>query len=173
MKSSVRIAVLAATAAAGTAATAPPSLAQAEGRVVFAYSAPVLSPSGDRVVWRWTIRNTGDLPVEGVTLVHRLKPKLKVTSISAPCKAPATGIRCAYERLGPGQRKQGMLTADLPSNVSGLVEIEGRVTWRPAAAPAPGSATPEREEGPEPRPKVIETGTAPEPRPKTSAAITP
>ncbi|XVQ09246.1 hypothetical protein ACQP1W_43040 [Spirillospora sp. CA-255316] len=175
---SARLAVLAATAAA--AMTAAPPASAADGRIEFSYSPPELSQSGDQVIWRWTVHNTGDRPANGVVLFHTLRPNLKVTSISPPCKAHAGTIRCDYRLLGPGEKQHGTLMAELPAHVTGLVQIRGRVTWQLPAAPAadatplgPESSTPssggamppERDESPQPRPNGSATA-------KRSALIT-
>ncbi|MFC5746991.1 hypothetical protein [Actinomadura rugatobispora] len=171
-RSSARLAVLAA-AAATAAALAPPSAAAPapDGKVDFTYSPPELSQTGDQVIWRWALRNTGDRPVSGVLLFHRIKPNLKIVSISAPCKVTRRTVRCDYRTLNPRQKKQGTLTADLPDDVTGLVQIRGRVTWQlPATAPTPperpstGALPPERDESPQPRPNITV---------KRSALITP
>ena len=147
--------------AAARPAEAPPAAAPpADGTVEFSYSAPELSRAGDHVIWHWTLRNTADRPVEDVVLFHHLTPKLKVTSISSPCTVDAEAIRCDYRTLKAGQRKRGTLSAALPAHVTGLVQIQGRVTWRfaPASTPAPATAAtadalpPELDESPQPRP---------------------
>lgn len=167
--------VLLATATALPLAAVPVQAAPAppERAVRFEYSDPEFAETGTQVTWRWTVRNTGDRPVDGVKLVHTFTPRLKVTSVSPPCQARANTVTCDYAKLRAGGVKRGMLVADLPQDSSGTIEIKGRVTWRQAQAPATDTASPttpppdqgatgngnatggtppEREEGPEPRP---------------------
>ncbi|MBW8484190.1 hypothetical protein [Actinomadura parmotrematis] len=135
-----RAAVLA--GAFGAALAVAPA-AHAAGKVDFAYSAPEVSEEGDNVVWTWTV-GAGDGPVEKVVLTHRLTPHLKVASVSKECTVLEAAVRCEYGALKAGQRKRGVLVADIPVGTSGSVQISGRVTWRQGGAPgaATGAATP-------------------------------
>ncbi|KAB2347461.1 DUF11 domain-containing protein [Actinomadura rudentiformis] len=116
------------------------------GKIVFNYSAPDVADAGDKVTWRWTIKNTGGEGVEKVVLTHRLTPKLKVRAVSKPCVVAETSIQCRYGTLKAGQKRQGTLAAELAPSTSGTVQINGRVTWQqgPAADQAPknGAAQP-------------------------------
>ncbi|MEW2354500.1 hypothetical protein [Spirillospora sp. NPDC029432] len=179
-----RLAVLAAAAAAPLAAVpaqaAPPRAAEVE----FRYSDPEFAESGNQVTWRWTIRNRGAKTVNDIKLTHTLTPRLKVSSVSAPCRVRQEVVKCDYAALRPNGEKRGVLVADLPQGASGAVEIKGRVTWRQGTAPATDTASPapqaaqssptsgapaapvpnegaatavtppEREDGPEPRPNL-------------------
>ncbi|MFC6883919.1 hypothetical protein, partial [Actinomadura yumaensis] len=119
-------------------------------RVEFRYSAPEVADAGDTVTWKWTIRNRGTDPVDKVVLDHRLTPRLKTEKVTTPCKPVQRTIRCDYGALRPGQVKKGALTAKIPANASGSVQIHGRVTWqlaKKAVAPDkpmdPGKPAPE------------------------------
>ncbi|MFC5183096.1 DUF11 domain-containing protein [Actinomadura harenae] len=111
----------------------------ASGQVEVTYSAPWTAQAGDSVNWGWTVRNTGDKAVDGVVLVHRLTPQLKIGKVSKECEALAAEIRCSYGSLQPGATSSGELTATVPLDATGTVQVDGTVTWQPAGAVQPGA----------------------------------
>ncbi|MCP2341896.1 hypothetical protein [Actinomadura rupiterrae] len=121
------------------AAQAEPAPAPA-GKVEFAYSAPEVARAGDSVTWNWTLRNLGAQNVDNVVLTHRITPQLKVAKVSPQCKVLASTVRCAYGRLAAGATTRGALTAAVPSNTRGSIQINGRVTWQERQVPAGTSA---------------------------------
>jgi phage baseplate assembly protein gpV len=134
---------LASAAAAATAQPAPvPSPAKsAAADVKLAYDSPQVSADGEHLVWRWTLTNEGSGAAGGVVLVHRLTPALKISHLAKECRAIASGVSCSYGTIKAGQRKAGSLEAELSRDVSGTVEINGRVTWQQGAAGPGGSDT--------------------------------
>ncbi|MFG2660183.1 hypothetical protein [Streptomyces sp. NPDC048425] len=120
--------------AAAVALLTPSSLAQAKslasGKVEFAYTAPEISEDGSSVTWHWTVSNTGDTTVDQVVMTHKLTPQLQVAQVSAPCQVQATAIRCGYGAMKPDEKREGSLVADLPEDLSGSVQINGRITWQ-------------------------------------------
>ncbi|MDL4777524.1 hypothetical protein [Actinomadura xylanilytica] len=108
-------------------------------KVKLGYSAPKVSGAGDRVTWTWTVRNTGKRGVERVVLVHRLRPRLKIVAVAAPCRTLRASVRCDYGVLRAGRSRRGSLTARIPADAKDGVRISGRLTWwqgaRPGAAP--------------------------------------
>ncbi|MFB4318462.1 hypothetical protein [Actinomadura sp. 21ATH] len=162
-----RLAVLAAAAAvaplaAGPAQAAPPK----GGEVEFRYSDPEFAESGNRVTWRWTVHNRGAKAVNDLKLVHTLTPRLKVSSVSAPCRVREGAVRCDYRALRPDGEKSGVLVAELPRDAAGAVEVKGRVTWRHGTAPATDTAAPPAQSTPDAQtspntPNTTDTPSAP------------
>lgn len=124
-------------AMAAPAAAADHTNGHAAGKVEFTYDAPEIAESGDTVTWRWTLANTGDEGVDKVVLTHKLTPKLKVSSVEDLCTVKDEGIRCEYGSVDAGEKHNGTLVATLPPNVSGTVQINGRVTWQQAVTTGP------------------------------------
>jgi phage baseplate assembly protein gpV len=137
----VFLAASAAAAAAAQAAPEPPPAKSAAADVKLAYDAPQVSADGEHLVWRWTLTNEGSGPAGGVILVHRLTPALKISHVAKECRAIASGVSCSYGTIKAGQRKTGSLEAELSRDVSGTVEINGRVTWQQGTAGPGGSDT--------------------------------
>jgi uncharacterized repeat protein (TIGR01451 family) len=135
--------VLALPFAAPPVQAAPPA-----GGVEFRYAEPEFAESGNRITWRWTVRNTGGKAVDGVVLTHALSPRLKVTSVSAPCKAREESITCDYRALRAGGQERGSLVAELPADTAGSVRIKGRVTWRQGTAPVTDTTAPSGQAAP-------------------------
>jgi hypothetical protein len=107
---------------------AVPASAQA-GDVEFSYSPPEVSEEGDHVAWDWTAVNRDASSATKVVITHRLTPALSVSHVSAPCDVDGQIIRCRWDVLRPGEKVQGVIEADLPSDLSGSVRISGRVVW--------------------------------------------
>ena len=121
---------LAAAAVALPLLAAQPAHAAAAARVEFAYTSPRVTASGERTIWGWTIRNTGDRTAYRVVLTHELAPKLRIASLTSPCVIVQGGaIRCEYATLRPGERRTGALTAIVPRHLHGKVQIKGHATW--------------------------------------------
>jgi hypothetical protein len=129
-----------AAAAAQLPASEPPAPAAAAD-VKLTYSAPRVAADGEHLVWRWTLTNEGSGAAAGVVLVHRLTPALKISRLAKECRAIASGISCSYGTIKAGQRRAGSLEAELSRDVSGTVEINGRVTWQQGTAGPAGSDT--------------------------------
>jgi hypothetical protein len=131
---------------AGTAAAVqrpasePPAPAPAAD-VKLAYDAPRMAADGERLVWRWRLTNEGSGAAGGVILVHRLTPPLKISRLAKECRAIASGVSCSYGTIKAGTRRAGSLEAELSRDVSGTVEINGRVTWQQGTAGPAGSNT--------------------------------
>ena len=119
----------------------PPPATSAAADVKLAYSAPKVAADGEHLVWRWTLTNEGSGAAGGVVLVHRLTPALKISHLAKECRAIASGVSCSYGTIKPGQRRAGSLDAELSRDVSGTVEINGRVTWQQGTAGPGGSDT--------------------------------
>ncbi|HEX6470794.1 MAG TPA: hypothetical protein VF069_16960 [Streptosporangiaceae bacterium] len=114
---------------AAPAVAAPRPVPPATADVAFAYDAPRIAADGEHVTWRWTLRNGGPGAAGGVILVHRITPQLKISRMSRECRAIRAGISCSYGTIQAGRRRTGELEAEL-RDVSGTVEINGRVTWQ-------------------------------------------
>ena len=110
----------------GTAHGATPD----PGQVVFAYDPPAISEDGSHVTWHWKLTNQGGETANQVTLLHRLAPSLDNVTASAPCTAGQKVIRCHYDSIAAGASKEGTIDADLPPDLSGTVQISGRITWQ-------------------------------------------
>jgi phage baseplate assembly protein gpV len=132
---------LASAAAAAQPPGAEPPAPPAAADVKLAYAAPRVAADGDHLVWRWTLTNEGAGSAGGVVLVHRLTPALKISRLAKECRAIASGVSCSYGTIKAGQRKAGSLEAELSRDVSGTVEINGRVTWQQGTAGSAGSNT--------------------------------
>lgn len=105
--------------------------ARATSDVQFAYDPPQISDDGSHVTWHWTMENKGSDEASHVTLVHRLSPALNGVKASTPCEVtPAKAVRCRWESVPAGGTEQGTIEADLPPNMSGSVQISGRITWQ-------------------------------------------
>lgn len=109
--------------------------------VQFAYDPPQISDDGTHVTWRWTMQNRGTDEAAHVTLLHKLDPSLNGIKASAPCEiTTAKAVRCRWESVPGGGTEQGTIEADLPANMSGTVQISGRITWQQ------GPSTPKAED---------------------------
>lgn len=102
--------------------------------IKFDYAAPRVAADGEHVTWRWTLTNAGSGAATDVILVHHLTPQLKISTMSKECRAIANTISCSYGRIKAGERRTGALGAELSRDVSGTVEINGRVTWQQGMA---------------------------------------
>lgn len=130
---------LGAVVAALLAAVPAAAVAQYEGDVEFAYEAPEISEEGDHVTWHWTMQNKEDHPVSKVVMTHRLTPAVPVTYVSSPCEVVGDAVKCRWETLKPGEEVEGTIEADLPEELTGSVNVKGRVVWQndgPAPEPA-------------------------------------
>ncbi|MEU5881343.1 hypothetical protein [Spirillospora sp. NPDC047279] len=123
------------------ASATPANAVTAVGKVEFTYSAPEVAEAGDTVTWRWSVKNVGGESVNKVLLTHKLTPMLKVRSVDAPCAVTATAIRCEYGTMKAGEERKGVVVAELPSDASGTVQINGRMTWQQGPAAPGGTAT--------------------------------
>lgn len=117
-------------AAPTAAAGATPKAREAGADVVLSYDPPQISEDGSHVTWHWNLRNRGTETAYNVTLVHRLNPPLAGVKASAPCEVTPRNIRCHYPEVPAGGKEHGTVDADLPPDLSGTVQINGRVTWR-------------------------------------------
>src|ERR1044071_5399804 len=123
--------ILAAALGAAVATLLPVGAAQARAAgVEFAYDAPAISDEGDYVTWRWSMRNTEDVPAYKVVMTHKLAPALPVRFVSQGCEAQGALIRCRWDKLAAGQRVEGLIEADLPENLNGSVNVSGRLVWQ-------------------------------------------
>jgi hypothetical protein len=122
-------------------AAAQPSPKPAAADVRFVYDAPQISTDGGHVTWRWTLTNNGPGTAGNVVLVHTLTQPLKITKLAQECKETKSGISCSYGSIDDGEKKEGSLDAELTPDVSGTVEINGRVTWRQGSAKPENSYT--------------------------------
>ncbi|MEV6651636.1 hypothetical protein [Streptomyces sp. NPDC051219] len=103
---------------------------RAESEVTLAYDTPLLTAKDDRVTWHWVVTNTGDAPVFKVALTQFLQPSMRVTMVSDVCAVTAEQvIECKWDTLGPGEKAEGVVEADLPPGMSGAVRINGRIVW--------------------------------------------
>ncbi|WP_441248447.1 hypothetical protein [Kitasatospora sp. McL0602] len=130
----LRPAVAASVAATALLAPLPAAAAapRAAGSVEFKYDAPQISEEGDHVRWHWTVTNATDEAVHKVTLKSTLTPHLPITNVSGPCVVSQTAstVTCTWDDLRPGQSAGGDIDADLPEDLSGAVQIKGRITWQ-------------------------------------------
>lgn len=142
--------ILAALAAAAPLLMTGPAhaAAPAPGSVVFAYDPPNINEEGTHVSWHWKLTNQSGLTATQVTLRHHLNPPLDKITASAPCTVDQKGIRCHYDELAAGASKEGTVEADLPSDLSGTVQINGRITWQSAAKKPDASSAPAPAETP-------------------------
>lgn len=103
----------------------------------FAYGQPRYTKSGKRIVWQWTIRNSGTREVRKVVLTHRLAPKqARAASIGPPCLVVQGGaIECDYGTMRPGEERHGELTARFPRELQSQVQIRGSATWHAYGSP--------------------------------------
>jgi hypothetical protein len=122
-----------ATATSAVTSTARPALRPATAEMRLAYDTPQISPDGEHVIWRWALTNAGPGGAADVVLVNHLTPTLVVTGMSKECRAVAAAISCSYGMIKAGERRNGELDASL-GDVSGTVEIHGRMTWRQGVA---------------------------------------
>ncbi|MEV1085732.1 hypothetical protein AB0I98_47250 [Streptomyces sp. NPDC050211] len=132
MRSRILAFALTATALAGFGVVNAPT-ASAAGKIEVVYSPPEISESADRITWHWTLTNTGDEDVDKVVLTHKITPTLHVSAADAPCAPTGDSIPCAYGSMAAGEQREGTLVADLPSDISGTAQINGRVTWEAPA----------------------------------------
>lgn len=102
--------------------------------VEFAYTAPDISEEGDVVTWHWSIVNNGSKPVTKVVLTHRVTPTLAFGSLTGPSEVVGELVKSRWETLGAGEKSEGTITATLPEDLSGSVQINGRVIWQNAEA---------------------------------------
>jgi hypothetical protein len=116
--------------AAAVAAGSPPPRPPVAADVKFVYAAPRISADGEHVTWRWTLTNAGSGAAADVVLVNHLTPQLKISNMSKECRAIANAVSCSYGKINAGERRTGALGAELSRDVSGTVEITGRVTWQ-------------------------------------------
>ncbi len=116
---------------AGPAHAATPT----PGQVVFAYDPPQIAEDGSHVTWHWKLTNQGTETATSVTLLHHLTPPLDKVTATAPCTVSAKAIRCHYESVAAGASEEGTIDAVLPSDLSGTVQINGRITWQSAGTP--------------------------------------
>lgn len=115
--------------------------ARAAGDMQLAYDLPQLLDDGSHVAWHWTMRNKGSDNASHVTLMHRLNPALNGVKASGPCEVtPAKAVRCRWESVPAGGTEQGTIEAELPANMSGTVQVSGRITWQQ------GTSTPRAED---------------------------
>ncbi|MFD3588133.1 hypothetical protein [Streptomyces sp. NPDC058683] len=137
MRSRIWPLVLTVIALIGPGAMAPPASASAAGSgVEFVYSAPEISEQGDTVTWDWTVTNRGDAGIRNIVMTHTITPKLTVTQASAGCEIGAAATKCRYGNMAAGGKVTGTLVARLPDEVSGNVEIRGRLTWESSSPDA-------------------------------------
>ncbi|MDV9189591.1 hypothetical protein R6L23_15445 [Streptomyces sp. SR27] len=81
--------------------------------------------------------NEGDEPAGGVIRTHRLNPPLKVTDTSERTAVRGDVVRSEYGTVEPGQKVRGYLQDAIPADLSGTVQIAGRVTWAAQGRPVP------------------------------------
>lgn len=125
-------------ASLGTAAAPAPAFADmpqvagvaAVSKIDFVYATPVIAENGDKLTWRWTVSNSGDLDAFQVIVMHRLGGSMQIRRLSAGCTASGVAIRCAYGRIAPGQKRTGSVEVELSEDVQGTLQISGRVTWQ-------------------------------------------
>jgi hypothetical protein len=117
------------------------------GDVQFVYDPPQIAEDGSHVTWHWTLTNHGSEPASQVTLLHRLTPSLDSVKASAPCTVAPKVIRCHYDTVAAGATEEGTVDADLPSDLSGTVQINGRITWQSGAKPPAAHSAPEGSAG--------------------------
>lgn len=103
-----------------------------------AYDPPQLSEDGSHLTWHWTLQNKGAYAAAHVTLVHRLNKPLARIKATPPCEIAPKVIRCRWESVPAGGKEKGTIDARLPADLSGTVQISGRITWVQAAVPAGG-----------------------------------
>jgi uncharacterized repeat protein (TIGR01451 family) len=131
-----RILALALTVAALTGfgvVNAPAALAA--GQIEVVYEAPTVDAVEGTVTWTWKLTNTGDEAADKVVLTHTLTPNLKVVVVSRPCMPTGETTPCDYGSVKAGEQRVGTLTAALPSDQQGELQINGSVTWEaPATA---------------------------------------
>jgi hypothetical protein len=156
-------AFLGATATTATAtAAAPRAPKPSAADVTFFYDAPQISADGEHVIWRWRLTNAGSGSAAGVVLVHRLVPRLRISRMTRECRGIAGGVSCSYGTIKAGQRRRGALTANLSREMSGTVEIRGRVAWQEGSA---GQAGADADVAPVGRPPAVvparQNGVAP------------
>ena len=122
-------------------AAAQPAPKPAAADVRFVYGPPQISTDGGHVTWRWTLTNNGPGAADNVVLVHTLTPPLKITKLADECKVTKGGVSCSYASIADGAKKVGALEAELTPEMSGTVEINGRVTWQQGSAKPKNSYT--------------------------------
>ena len=119
------------------AAVAPSVPGLESGTMVFGYDPPDISEDGSHVTWHWTLTNESADDAVEVTLLHHLTPALDQVRATAPCTVIPKGIRCHYGKIEAGTSVEGTIDADLPSDLTGSVKINGRITWQaPSKTPA-------------------------------------
>ncbi|AWZ05690.1 MULTISPECIES: hypothetical protein [unclassified Streptomyces] len=102
--------------------------------VEFAYEAPEISEEGDVVTWHWVIVNNGSEPVTKVVLTHRVTPTVVFDRLTGPSEVVGEVVKSRWETLGAGEKSEGTITAALPEDLTGTVQINGRVVWQNATA---------------------------------------
>ncbi|MFI5807715.1 hypothetical protein [Streptomyces sp. NPDC051561] len=107
---------------------------RAEDGVTFAYDAAQINEEGDHVSWRWTMTNNSDAPVSQVVLTHQISPWLPPTRLTGPCEVVGESVKCRWQTLQPGEQAEGNIEADLPDDLNGSVQINGRITWQSSNA---------------------------------------
>jgi len=136
----MRPAIVALGVAAPMLLAGPAHAGTGPGNVTFTYDPPQIAEDGTHVTWHWTLTNKGAQAADQVTLLHRLTPSLKTVQASEPCTVGPQLVRCHYDMLGPGASREGTIVGALPSDLSGTVQINGRITWQSGAKPAAAAA---------------------------------
>lgn len=98
--------------------------------VEFTYEAPEISEEGDVVTWHWSIVNNGSEPVTKVVLTHHVTPTLVIDSLTGPSEVVGENVKSRWETLGAGEKSEGTITAALPDDLAGAVQINARVVWQ-------------------------------------------
>jgi len=120
-----------------------PARPAAEGKVEVTYSVPRLSANGTDVTWRWRLRNRTGRTAYRVVVTHTVKPAVPISSPDRACRKVDEGtVRCAYPSLRAKQSRTGTLTARLPEDLEGGVNLAGKVEWRRTAAQPDGPDRP-------------------------------
>ncbi|MEW1721581.1 hypothetical protein [Streptomyces sp. NPDC093109] len=98
--------------------------------VEFSYDPPEISEEGDTVTWTWRVVNNLPEAAEKVVLKHVIRPEIPITSVTGPSEIVGQGVRSQWETLAAGETAEGQIIAKLPEDVSGSMQISGRVTWK-------------------------------------------
>lgn len=115
------------TTPAPAAAPAPASGAN----FTLSYDAPQISADGTHVNWHWTLHNDSRQNGSDVVLVSDLTPALVNVTATAPCTVTTNSeIRCVYSLVKAGASEQGTISADLPTGLTGSINIAGRLSWQ-------------------------------------------
>ncbi|WP_455353836.1 hypothetical protein [Streptomyces sp. SYSU K217416] len=102
--------------------------------VEFSYTAPDISEEGDVVTWHWSIVNNGSKPVTKVVFTHRVTPTLAFDRVTGPSEVVGEVVKSRWETLEAGEKSEGTITVALPEDLTGAVQINGRVVWQNAEA---------------------------------------